>query len=121
MATKEEYLVKLKTQLDSWQGEVDELQTKASDVTDDIKAEIEEQIANLGVKFSEGEAKFDELKDATEDKWEELKDDAEAMFDNLIGDIKEGSEELIEDIKENTEEAVEGAQGICAKIKAFFS
>jgi predicted nucleic acid-binding Zn-ribbon protein len=110
MSTKEEYLAKLKTQLDSWQVEVDELEAKASEAMDDIRPEIDEQIANLRAKFREGEAKFDELADATEEAWEELKVDAEAMFDKLMGDFKV-----------DAEHAMAGAQGIVAKIKSLFS
>lgn len=110
MSTKEEYLAKLKTQLDSWQVEVDELQVKASEATGDIKAEIDEQIANLRVKYAEGETKFDELADATEEAWEELKDDAEAMFGKLIGDFKE-----------DVQVAVVEAKGLFAKVKSLFS
>ena len=109
MATKDEYLAKLKTQLDSWQAEVDELEAKASDAMDDIKPEIDAQIANVKAKFAEGETKFNELADATEEKWEELKVDADAMFDKLIGDFKE-------DIQVATTEA----KGLFAKIKSLF-
>jgi predicted nucleic acid-binding Zn-ribbon protein len=110
MSTKDEYLAKLKTQLDSWQAEVDELEVKASDAMDDIKPEIDAQIAKLRLKFAEGETKFNELADATEEKWEELKVDADAMFDKLIGDFKE-------DIQVATTEA----KGLFAKIKSMFS
>ncbi|ESS73959.1 hypothetical protein MGMO_8c00960 [Methyloglobulus morosus KoM1] len=110
MSTKEEYLAKLKTQLDSWQAEVGELEAKASEAVEDLKPEIEEQITNLKAKFAEGEVKFNELADATEEAWEELKVDAEAKFNELIGDFKE-----------DVQEAVVEAKGICAKIKAFFS
>jgi predicted nucleic acid-binding Zn-ribbon protein len=109
MATKEEYLAKLKTQLDSWQVEVDALEAKASDAMDDMKPEIDAQIANLKVKFAEGEGKFNELADATEEAWEELKVDAEAMFDNLIGDFKE-----------DLEVAATEAKGLFAKIMSAF-
>jgi predicted nucleic acid-binding Zn-ribbon protein len=110
MSTKEEYLAKLQTQLDSWKVEADELEAKASEATEDLKVELDEQIANLRVKFAEGETKFHELADTTEEAWEELKVDAEAMFDKLIGDFKV-----------DAEHAVEGAKGIFAKIKSMFS
>lgn len=110
MSTKDEYLAKLKTQLDRWQVEADELEAKAKDATADMRAELDEQVANLRVKFSQGEVKFNELSDATEEAWEELKVDAEATFNKLVGDFQE-------DVKE----AVAGAQGIVAKIKSFFS
>jgi predicted nucleic acid-binding Zn-ribbon protein len=110
MSTKDEYLAKLKTQLDSWQVELNELEAKASDAMDDLKPEIDEQIANLKVKFAEGEGKFNELADATEEAWEELKVDAEAKFNELIGDFKE-----------DLQVAATEAQGLFAKIKSFFS
>ena len=110
MSTKDEYLAKLKTQLDSWQVEVDELEAKARDAMEDMKPEIDEQIANVRAKFAEGETKFNELADATEEKWEELKVDADAMFDKLIGDFKE-----------DLEVAATEAKGLFAKIKSFFS
>jgi predicted nucleic acid-binding Zn-ribbon protein len=109
MSTKDEYLAKLKTQLDSWQVEVGELEAKASEATDDIKAEIDEQIANLRVKFSEGEVKFNELADATEEAWEELKVDAEATYNKLAGEFQE-----------DVQVAVAEAKGLFAKIKSLF-
>lgn len=110
MSTKEEYLAKLKTQLDSWQVEVDSLEAKARDAVDDLKPEIEAQIAALRAKFSEGETKVSELADATEEAWEELKADAEMAFNNLVGEYKD-----------EVQEVAASAQGLFAKIKSFFS
>ncbi|MBK8817033.1 MAG: hypothetical protein IPN42_16680 [Methylococcaceae bacterium] len=110
MSTKDEFLAKMKTQLDSWQAEASELEAKASEAVDDLKPEIEEQIANLKAKFAEGEVKFNELTDATEEAWEDLKVDAEVTYNKLIGEFQE-------DVKE----AVSSAQGIFAKIKSLFS
>jgi hypothetical protein len=109
MSTKEEYLAKLKTQLDSWQTEVNELEAKATEATADLKVELDEQLANLRVKFADGETKFQEFADSTDEAWEELKGDAEVMFDKLIGDFKA-----------DAEHAAEGAKGIFAKIKSLF-
>lgn len=109
MATKEDYLAKLKTQLDSWQAEVSELEVKANDALDDLKPELEAQIANLKTKFAEGETKFNELADATEEAWEELKDDAEGLFNNLVNEYKD-----------EAQEAVASAQGLFDKIKGLF-
>lgn len=109
MATKEEYLEKLKTQLASWDTEVTELEGKASEATAEIRAEIEEQIGTLRVKFREGESKFDEISNATEEKWEELKEDADQIFDKLI-----------DDFKEDIEYATTEAQGLIDKVKSLF-
>ncbi|MSS76499.1 MAG: hypothetical protein EXR90_06465 [Methyloglobulus sp.] len=96
MSTKEEY-------------EVDALEAKASDAMDDLKPEMDAQIANLKVKFAEGEGKFNELADAAEEAWEDLKVDAEAMSDNLISDVKE-----------DLEVAATEAKGFFAKIMSAF-
>ena len=69
MSIKDEFLAKLKTQLDGWQVEVDELEAKAEDAADEIKAELEEQIANLKVKFTEGETKFNSMILALENRF----------------------------------------------------
>jgi predicted nucleic acid-binding Zn-ribbon protein len=109
MATKEEYLAKLKTQLDSWQAEAEELEAKASEATAELKVELEEKLTSLRAKFSEGDGKFNEIADATEEAWDDLKEDAEAMFGKLIGDFQE-------DLKFAATEA----QGLFAKIKSLF-
>ncbi len=110
MATKEEYLAKLKTQLDSWQGEVNELEAKAKEALEDAKPEIEAQLANLRTKFAEGETKFNELAEATEEAWEDLKEEAEAKFNSLVNEYKDEAQEV-----------VASAQGLFAKIKSLFS
>lgn len=110
MATKEEYIEKLKTQLDSWQVQMGDLEAKAGEATADLKAELEEQMGNLRVKFREGESKLDQLADVSEEKWEDLKEDAEKIFDDLIVDFKE-----------DIEYAKTEAEGLVTKIKSFFS
>lgn len=110
MATKEEYLEKLKAQLDSWETEAAELEAKASEATAEIRAELEEQIGSLRAKFSDGESKFAEISDATEEAWEELKVEADKIFDKLI-----------DDFKEDVEYATTEAKGLFAKIKGLFS
>ena len=47
MKTKEAYLAEAKAQLDEWQRELNELGRKAGDVSDDVKAKVEQQIAEL--------------------------------------------------------------------------
>jgi dsDNA-specific endonuclease/ATPase MutS2 len=110
MATKEEYIEKLKTQLDSWQSQMGDLEVKASAATEDLRAELEEQMGSLRVKFREGESKLDQLADVSEEKWEDLKEDAEKIFDDLIVDFKE-----------DIEYAKAEAEGLVTKIKSFFS
>lgn len=110
MATKEEYLEKLKAQLDSWEGEIAELEVKAKEATAELKTEIEEQIGSLRVKFREGEMKFDEMMSLSDEKWAELKEDAEEVVDKLV-----------DEFKDDIEYATTEAKGLVDKIKSLFS
>lgn len=109
MATKEEYLEKLKAQLDSWENEAAELEAKAGEATAELRAELEEQIGSLRAKFSDGESKFAQISDATEEAWEELKVEADQIFDKLI-----------DEVKDDVEHATTEAKGLFAKIKSMF-
>lgn len=109
MSTQEEFLAKLKTQIGSWETEIADLEAKASTAIDDLKPEIEEQLTALRGKLAEGEVKFNEFADATEEAWDELKVDAEAKFNELIGDFKE-----------DLEVATTEAKGLFAKVMSIF-
>jgi hypothetical protein len=108
--TKDEFQAKLQEHIIGLQSELDVLQAKAGEATDDLKVELDAQIENLKVKFSEAEAKFDSIKDATEEAWEELKVDAEAIWDSVSTEVKE-----------EVEEQISSPTGIIAKIKSIFS
>jgi chromosome segregation ATPase len=108
--TKEEVQAKLEEHLGTLKTELDELQAKASDATDDLKVELDEQIANLQVRFSEAEAKFDQIKDAAEDVLEQLIAEAEALWTTVSTDIQA-----------EVEEQISSPTGFLAKLKAFFS
>ena len=95
MQTKEEYLAKLKAQLDEWQGDLEVLRGKAETATDDAKVKIHEQIAELRAKWDEGHARREEIKDAADDKWEEFKDEAEAKWE----EFKVGAKDSFDKVK----------------------
>ncbi len=95
MQTKDEYLAKLKTQLDEWESDLAQLRDKAGDASDDVKEKVEQQIAELKAKWDEGAARRQEILDAADDKWEALKDDAEAKW----ADLKVGVKDSIDRIK----------------------
>lgn len=88
MATKDEYIAKLKAQLDEWKEDMEQLGRKAVDASDDVKARIETQIDELKAKWDEGEGKRQEILAAADDKWEDLKDEAEERWGQISGFVK---------------------------------
>jgi len=88
MSTKDEYIAKFKTQLTEWEGDLKVLQAKADSLTDDAKAELDEQITALKGKWEEGQTKLGEIADAADDHWDDLKDEAEEKWAALTDSVK---------------------------------
>lgn len=95
MHTKEEYLAKLKAQLDEWETDLAHLRDKAADASEDAKEALEEQMAELKTKWDHGAARRQEILDAADDKWDEIKDEAEEKW----AEVKVGVKDSIDRIK----------------------
>ncbi|HOY69939.1 MAG TPA: hypothetical protein PL131_03955 [Methylotenera sp.] len=83
MSTKDEYVAKLKAQLDEWSTDIDELEVQANLAKAELKDKYAEQIAELKAKKTEAEGKVSELQDAAEEAWEEIKKGGESIWDTL--------------------------------------
>ncbi|WP_295405905.1 hypothetical protein [uncultured Thiocystis sp.] len=94
MMTKEEYLEKLKTQLDEWKADIEQLRLKAADATHDTKEGIEKEIAEIKAKWDEGEVKRQEMFDSADEKWDELKEEAEQGWAHLTCFVKESFDRI---------------------------
>jgi chromosome segregation ATPase len=95
MQTKDEYMAKLKAQLDEWESDLAHLRDKASDASDDVKEKVDHQIAELKLKWDELAVRRDRIADAADDKWEALKDEAEEKW----AEVKVGVKDSIDRIK----------------------
>jgi phage shock protein A len=94
MQTKDEYLAKLKAQLDEWETDLEHLREKAGEASEDAKEKLEEQMAELKAKWDEGAARRQEIIDAADDNWEELKDEAEEKWAELKLGVKDSIDRI---------------------------
>lgn len=92
MPTKDEYIAKLKSQLDEWEGDLADLRAKAAAASGDVKDKIDLQIAELKVTWDEADHRRRELLDAADDRWDDMKDAAEAKWADLKAGVKDGIE-----------------------------
>jgi len=83
VSRKDEYVGKMKKQLDDWNKDIDALQAKANQAKADLKATYEKQIAELHKARQEAERKLSEIKSAAEDSWENLKGETERTINAL--------------------------------------
>lgn len=96
MATREEYIDKLETQLRDWNDQIDKLQSRAENESQQIKTRIARQLDELKVKRGELKVKLDRIKDSGEDTFDKIKVDAETLW----SDVKEGISEVRSILKE---------------------
>jgi hypothetical protein len=83
MTTRREYIEKLKTKLDEWDADIDELEANALKTKADLKYELEDQIASLKIKRDIARAKLLELMDSGEDAWQDIKDGVDEAWNSL--------------------------------------
>ena len=87
---RNEFQKKAKQQIDELFVKIDELEAKSDKLSDKAKAEVDEKISGLSKKKHELEAKYEELKNASDDKWEEVK----STFSAASASFKEGLSKL---------------------------
>ena len=85
MSKRDEYIEKMKQQLDELNAHIDELEVKAQASQEDLKKIAEAQITQLRGIYDGMKARLDELGDAGEEKWEALV--AEGIEWSLVDNI----------------------------------
>lgn len=95
MASREEYIDKLETQLRKWNDQIDNLQKRAATESNEIKATISKRMDDLKEKRARMRTKLEKIREAGDDSFEAIKDDTE----NLWQDIKNGFSEIRSIIK----------------------
>lgn len=83
MTTRHEYIDKFKNKLDEWDADIDVLEAKARETTDELKVEFVDQLASLRVKRDIAKLKLAEIKDASEEAWEDIKGGADDAWSSL--------------------------------------
>jgi predicted nucleic acid-binding Zn-ribbon protein len=89
MSKKNEYVERMKKQLDDWNTDIDTLQVRANLAKAELKVKYEEQITELRKKRETGERKLNEIEAAAEDSWEHMKGETERTLSALKAAIDE--------------------------------
>lgn len=83
MSKRDEYVAKLKDQIDETNAMIDELERKAADASSAAEKKYHDQIAKLRTEVDEASDKLEQLRSAAEDRWEELVDSVEHIGKTL--------------------------------------
>lgn len=84
MPNRDEYIAKMKLQLDELDAKMDKLEAKATEAKEDARAKYREEIAKLRQQSTLAKGKLEELKASGEDKWEAVVTEMEKIRDAFI-------------------------------------
>ena len=72
MSNRDEYVEKMKSQLDDMNAQLDNLAEKSKNAKKEMQAKYKQEMADLRAQSSQARAKLDELKTAGEDSWDSM-------------------------------------------------
>lgn len=84
MTKRDEYTAKMKLQLDELDAKMDQLEAKAKNAKEDVRAKYQEEMTNLRQQSKLAKAKLQEVKAASEDKWDAMVAEMEKVRDAVI-------------------------------------
>lgn len=84
MTTKDDYIEKMKTQLDELSGSLDRLGDQAASAQATVRATYEKDMVQLREQSVHARAKMEELKTAGEDRWDAMVTEMEKVRDAFV-------------------------------------
>jgi hypothetical protein len=83
MSLKDDYVAKLKAQLDIWSADIDVLEARAKKVDDELRVKYDEQLALLRLKRDEAKVKLKEIQESAEGAWQELRKGGDEAWESI--------------------------------------
>lgn len=89
MSLKDDYVEKLKAQLDEWSAEIDVLDARVRQADADLRIKYGEQVEQLRLKRDEAKLKLLELQASAGDAWQELKKGSDEAWEVIKHAVSE--------------------------------
>jgi chromosome segregation ATPase len=95
MSNRDEYLQKLKTKLDEWDADIDQLEAKAREAQSDAQAQYHRQIESMREMRDEAVKRYGEMQNATADAWEAMAKGSEKAWSAWLAAFDEARSKFI--------------------------
>jgi len=82
-SVRNEFIAKMKAQLDKIDNEIEEMKGKSDKLEADVLKEYENRLHELREKRREAKRKISDLQSASDEKWQQVKDEAEHTWKAL--------------------------------------
>lgn len=83
MSVKDEYVEKLKAQLDVWSADIDVLEARGRQLDAELRTKAEEQLILLRAKRDEARLKLKEIQESAGDAWQELRKGGDEAWESI--------------------------------------
>lgn len=83
LTSRDEYIAKMKAQLDEWNASISALEEKGHEIKEEARVKYEEHLVTLRERRAEGEKKLAEMQAATESTWEQVKLETDNVWEAL--------------------------------------
>ena len=87
MSKRDEYVAKMKQQLDDLNTQIGDLEAKAKAGQEELHKEYDEQLAKLKQQSQVALQKLNELKGAGEEKWDELIAEGDKVYKAFVHSV----------------------------------
>ena len=84
MTKRDEYIQKMKSQLDELNAKMDEVAAKAKDAKEEARAKYKEEVVGLRHQSKVATAKLEELRAAGADRWESMIEEMDKIRDAFV-------------------------------------
>lgn len=83
MSLRDEYVQKMKAQLDQWNAELQKLEAKTAEAQADAKIKFERELVELRQRRDEAQKKLVELQKAGDEAWQDMVQGTERMWNAM--------------------------------------
>ncbi|AJD47979.1 hypothetical protein S7S_07815 [Isoalcanivorax pacificus W11-5] len=94
MATRQEYIDKLKNKLNEWDDDIDKLEIKARQANEDLRHQWESRRLELQEKRQDLSNRLDKLRHSADDTWTDMKKGIDDTWDAVTRGIKDMKDKL---------------------------
>ena len=94
MASRQEYIDKLKDKLTEWDNEIDKLEIKARQANEDLRHQWEKRKLDLQEKRQDLNTRLDKLRNSADDTWDDLKKNIDETWDSVSQGIRDMKDKL---------------------------
>ena len=80
MPSRDEYIEKMKRQLDEWNKDVDRLEAQISEVQSSARAELQTRVKQAREGYETAKEKLEEIRAGGDESWEKARDEVEHVW-----------------------------------------